>query len=640
MLKILTVMPDAKMAELFQEMFRSGGETIYDNYYKNENFLLESVVISHEDIPELKIDVDAVVSRGMMAYELRSKFSDIPVVEIPITGNDIIRSIKALMNDDYNSKSIEIAAIGSTNMIMGIEEMDALPNITIKAYLVESYKGIEQAVLKAAEDGFKYLIGGPISCSIANKLGIHSATLNSSKDGVRHAINEVKRSAYINRISKQKAIRYETILQNTSDGIIAIDTEGKITILNPIARKLLGLSEENYTNASVENITSDEYFNKFLCEDTKITDHIIKYENKYLSCNRIPMFLHNEKTGVVITLQDVEKISNTEQHFRKNIYYKGHVAKYTLYDIIGNSTPIVEMITLAKKYSVVDSSILLVGKTGTGKEMLAQGIHNYSKRSSEPFVAINCAAIPANLLESELFGYVEGAFSGAGKKGKMGLFEVAHGGTIFLDEITELPYELQARLLRVIQEKEVMRLGSDKIFKVDVRILSACNRDLTELVRKNQFREDLYYRINTLRIDLPPLSERKEDIPLIVDSIIDELKKKTGKDQLKVSDETMRILMGNEWPGNVRELLNCCERLAVLSEDGFIKPEHYFESIQSKNEVSDIEKLHSLMVKDKDEEKEKIIKALLACEGRKQDAAEMLNMSRSTLWRKLKEYNL
>ena len=243
------------------------------------------------------------------------------------------------------------------------------------------------------------------------------------------------------------------------------------------------------------------------------------------------------------------------------------MARHHFGDIIGRSDRIRETIQVARKFSEVDSNALIVGKSGTGKEIFAQSIHNASKRKHEPFVAINCAAIPENLLESELFGYVEGAFTGAVKKGKTGLIELAHRGTLFLDEIGELPLSLQGRLLRVLQEKELMRLGHDRIISVDVRIISATNKDLSDLVEKGKFREDLYYRLDVLKIQLPTLDERKEDIPLLAQSFIDEyVRNAVDGQKCAITDEAKKRLMELTWKGNIRELKNACERLAVLCE--------------------------------------------------------------------------
>lgn len=236
----------------------------------------------------------------------------------------------------------------------------------------------------------------------------------------------------------------------------------------------------------------------------------------------------------MVAFQDVTRIQEMEGKFYRKIHLRGHVAKYTFDDILFQSSEIKRTIETAQRYSEVDSNILIIGETGTGKEIFAQSIHNHSNRKNNPFVAINCAALPENLLESELFGYAEGAFTGAMKGGKQGFFELAHRGTIFLDEIGEISPKMQSRSLRVLQEREIMRIGDDKVIPVDVRILSATNKDLMQMVKSNDFREDLYYRLSVLDLVLPPLRERREDIPLLVNAFIQ--KGLSDQKQIKITD--------------------------------------------------------------------------------------------------------
>lgn len=241
-------------------------------------------------------------------------------------------------------------------------------------------------------------------------------------------------------------------------------------------------------------------------------------------------------------------------------YLRGHIAKHYFDDIIHESEVVKRTIDIAKSYSDVDSNILIIGETGTGKEMYSQSIHNHSSRKNKPFVAINCAALPESLLESELFGYAEGAFTGAMKGGKQGIFELAHQGTLFLDEIGEISPSLQSRLLRVLQEREVMRIGDDKVIPVDVRIIAATNKNLLEMVKNNEFREDLYYRLSVLDLHLPSLREYKDDIPLLVHHFVRSF---TKNEPVQITDEAMERLKQEQWEGNIRQLQNFCELMLV-----------------------------------------------------------------------------
>ena len=285
--------------------------------------------------------------------------------------------------------------------------------------------------------------------------------------------------------------------------------------------------------------------------------HIPYVVNKYGVYNE-----ENELAGVVLFFQKYMEMEKTRNKLRSKMIPKGHEARYTMDSILGKSAVIGELKNIAHKMAESSSTVLITGESGTGKEVFAQAIHNASSRKNMPFIAVNCSALAASLLESELFGYEEGAFTGARKGGKIGLFEMADKGTWFLDEIGEIPFELQAKLLRVLMEREVMRIGGTDLIRVDVRIIAATNKNLLELTREGKFREDLYYRINVLPLPLPPLRERKEDIPMLAQAFLQEF----GADKA-LSGKVLRILRGYDWPGNIRELHNCIEYMYQLSDD-------------------------------------------------------------------------
>jgi len=276
----------------------------------------------------------------------------------------------------------------------------------------------------------------------------------------------------------------------------------------------------------------------------------------------MPIIEDNANNGIIITFKDLSEIMEMENIVRVNLFKKGHTAKYRFSDIVGKSKNMSETIEIAKKLSRSNSTLLLTGESGTGKELFAHSIHNASKQQYGPFVAANFAALTESLLESELFGYEEGAFTGARKGGHAGLFEQAHKGTIFLDEIGDASPRIQARLLRVLQEKEVLRVGGTKIIPIDVRVIASTNKDLHKLVQKGDFREDLYYRLNVLPINIPPLRERKSDIPLLIKMF---LKKFPNGSEMVISNEVMAKFLEYDWPGNVRELENVIEYLYNLA---------------------------------------------------------------------------
>jgi transcriptional regulator with PAS, ATPase and Fis domain len=301
-----------------------------------------------------------------------------------------------------------------------------------------------------------------------------------------------------------------------------------------------------------------------------------------------------------------------------------------------------DLICRARKYAELDSTtVLILGETGTGKELFAHSIHNESPRAKGPFVAINCAALPENLLESELFGYAEGAFTGARRGGKIGLFEMAHMGTIFLDEIGDMPLNLQSRLLRVIQEKEVMRIGDDRVIPVDVRIIASTNRNLEEDIEKGAFRRDLFYRLNVLKLIIPPLRERKEDIPLLVDLFVEKYSARLGKKVRGITQKARDLLMNLDYPGNVRELKGIIERAVAFAESEYIEEADLGISNQAAKQSDaisrDIFKVNFTL---KEIEIMAIKEALAKTQNNISGAARLLGVDRTTIWRKIKESGL
>jgi len=315
-------------------------------------------------------------------------------------------------------------------------------------------------------------------------------------------------------------------------------------------------------------------------------------------------------------------------------------AKELFPGIIGQSRIMRGVFTQIIKVAPTDSTVLILGESGTGKELVAAGIYEHSLRKGKPFIKINCVAIPESLLESELFGYEKGAFTGATSQ-KIGKFEQADGGMIFLDEIGDMPLTTQAKLLRVLQEKEFERLGGNRTIKVDVRFIIATNKNLPEMVKLGQFREDLYYRINVFSIDLPPLRERREDIPYLIDHFLIQSPKK-----VQVSTQSLQILMGYLWPGNVRELQNTIERAAVLTETGIIEPSNLPANITGAMAVDPAFKektpVDSITIDDRLDEIEKglIIEALTRTNGVQVKAAEILGINQRSLWHRIKKHSI
>lgn len=427
----------------------------------------------------------------------------------------------------------------------------------------------------------------------------------------------------------------EATTNNMKEGILIIDTEGKIIKANDQLKKFLCLGQ-----SQLEGKKIDEFFtNKSIISNKPVyvqnQELHLKIEPSrnvhHVMIDKIPIYKDSHWIGSMIMMKKIEKV----RQFVNRL--SGNQAKITFDDIIGQHPHFIQKLNEAKLAAATDSNVLILGESGTGKEMLAQAIHNASKRKNKPFIAINCGGIPRDLLGSELFGYVEGAFTGAKKGGSAGKFELADGGTLFLDEIGEMSLEMQVLLLRVIQEKEVMRIGGHKVIPVDVRIIAATNKNLREEVQKGSFREDLFFRLNVMPIILPSLQERKEDIPLLVKYFISKLCNKLNKPFPEIRPDFLQALIQYDWPGNIRELQNILERTLNRNTKPILSakdlPEELFQPFlsQAKEEME----IHKDDIK-----KRSLIRALHLFNGNVTKAAEHLGISRSTFYRQMKKYKI
>ncbi|TCP28775.1 PAS domain S-box-containing protein [Scopulibacillus darangshiensis] len=425
----------------------------------------------------------------------------------------------------------------------------------------------------------------------------------------------------------------QAIIDSSHDGIIVIDKETRVCLANQHATRLLGLPAHIVGSKLTEFIPNTDLLRILQTGKTEFGDIATELNHK-LIINRLPILENGEVIGVVSNFKEIHNIQKMEMKIRKQLHQSGLEARHQLSNIVGSSDRLEECRILANKFAKTEATVMILGESGTGKEWFSQGIHLSSSRAAGPFVAINCAALPESLLESELFGYEEGTFTGAAKGGKMGLFELAHGGTIFLDEIGEMPLQIQAMLLRTIEEREIRRVGGQKVVPVDVRIIVATNRDLETMVEEGAFRKDLYYRLNVLTLELPLLCERLSDIPELVDSFLREFNEKSSKKIDAISQDVLTLFQQYHWPGNVRELKNVVERMVLLTEEGTLtmKDAHFFKKKVDKSAVRN-PALPDL-------EKQAIISALKEEKGNKTKAAERLGFDRSTLWRKIKKYNI
>ncbi|MBW2038173.1 MAG: sigma 54-interacting transcriptional regulator [Deltaproteobacteria bacterium] len=422
------------------------------------------------------------------------------------------------------------------------------------------------------------------------------------------------------------------ILDSIPDGVLTVDNEWRITSFNKSAERITGFSKQEAIGQYCYEI-----FRTNVCMDScalretmQTGQNIVNKEINILdkSNQEIPVsistaVLQNEKgeiIGGVETFRDLSLIKEMDKEIHE---------KYSFHDIISKHPSIVNIFRILPDIARSEATVLIQGESGTGKELFAQAIHNLSLRSEGPLVKVNCGALPETLLESELFGYLKGAFTDA-KRDKPGRFKLAEEGTIFLDEIGDIPPGIQAKLLRVLESKEYEPLGGTSTIKADVRVVAATNKDLQRLVRLGQFREDLYYRLNVVKIELPSLKERRTDIPLLTEHFIKKFNKKTGKEIHGVSDEVMNVLMNYSYPGNIRELENIIEHAFILCKGSQIQWEHLPSYLR--DQKVPVAKKRSI----KEMEEEHILHALQKCGGNMTKTARELGIHRTTLWRKLR----
>lgn len=480
------------------------------------------------------------------------------------------------------------------------------------------------------------------ACPIHDEDGKILGCINMSGnyyDAHSHTLAIVTAAAH--SIQKQLALTISYNLLNRtfdsiSEGMIVIDENMKVKKVNGRALEILNISLKDAMELEVKSVLKDINICKLLHGKRMLNnlecDFYIKNNRIKCVANISEMMGNKKSVGNIITFTEAK---NVHSLVNKVIGYK---AKYKFEDIITENKKMKTMIEFAKKAAKSDCNILIEGESGTGKELIAQSIHSYSNRSKGPFVAVNCASIPRELVESELFGYERGAFTGAAKEGHPGKFELADGGTIFLDEIGELPLDIQSKLLRVLDNEKITRVGGTYEKQLDVRVIGATNRILEKEILKKHFREDLYYRLSVMNVKTIPLKERQEDIAVLVKHFIKELNKKSGKNNNIVSEKYLDELKHHKWQGNVRELRNRVERDYYLNEGNFLESNisNYDYEVESYNEIKEEREIIPMQSL----EKKAIEDAISQCDGNIAKASKLLNISRATFYRKIKKYDI
>ncbi len=535
-----------------------------------------------------------------------------------------------------------IAFFSYDPMSSDILQMCEMLEVQTKNYIFKSFADCRGCVERALKDGAVFSVGGAWTDPWAKRLGLPHVIVENSVETILNALGSATqlRRVQVEEAEKQCLFKtqsemYQAVLDFTHDAILAIDENGRIQVLNPPAERIMGCRAADSVGQPVEAVLPNTLLPDVLESGEKQLDQIMQIHQTLCNTNRIPILVDGQRRGVVATFQDVKQLQNSEQKIRLKLHEKGLVAKYAFNDILGDSPAIRSTIQIARSYAASRASVLILGETGTGKELFAQSIHNASDRRDGPFVAINCAAVSNSLLESELFGYEAGSFTGASRGGREGVFELAHGGTLFLDEIGEIPRETQVELLRVLQEKEIRRVGGSRVIPVDVRIIAATNKDLLQETVEGRFREDLYYRLDVLDLKLPPLRERGDDVKILGLHLFRQLP--GGKDPIMQSQFLYLLEQAGpyQWYGNIRELQNFVERANILMRNAGA----------SSVTVSDILRRRAEPAPEPCQETESrdrraIEAALHNHPGSMADAARSLGCSRQTLWRKMKKYGI
>ncbi|TFY87397.1 propionate catabolism operon regulatory protein PrpR [Pseudomonas kairouanensis] len=586
---------------------------------------------------EARGDIDAIICSGATSEYLRRHITT-TVLSIRMGEYDLIRAL-----DLARARATRVGILSFQQGHPILATLSSLFTVDIRQLTYTRYEEARQQVQRLIEDGYRVVVGSSTAVELAEACGVQGV-LALNADTVRRSMEDalaVCRSRQDSLIQQQ---RLNAVLRNLSDDVIAVDAAGLVQSLNPRMAALLDISSEWARERPLADVMAGLDISSVLAGGEGEENRIVKVGNRTLAANITPLVEQGKTEGAVITCQETNAIQRADRRIRSQAKPRQFTARYRFEQILGDNPGFRAMLDLARRYAGADATVLIRGESGTGKELLAQSIHNASPRQSGPFVAINCAAFPETLLESELFGYEEGAFTGARKGGKAGLIENAHTGTLFLDEIGDMPVTLQTRLLRVLQEREVLRLGAAEPTPVDIRVIAATHRDLVSRIEEGSFREDLYYRLNILRLSIPPLRQRSEDVAMLSSAILARLPHATldtGASQ-KLLERLLPQLQRYDWPGNIRELENLVERAALSANalqarDSHLELHTLFSELFATRPGAPAEAgAQDLRSLSRSHERERVRQTLEQCGGDMDAAARRLGISRTTLWRRLR----
>ena len=587
-------------------------------------------------------DFEVFISHGGTAAVIRQMLKK-PVVEVNIRASDLLQAYRRAAG--YGNPIVLMAY--ESEVMRQLEAVAGLfpdtPCRSLSYGSKEEYENIERKLGRL--EGHTILGVGSCVRRISEKNRCPYVQIVSQPEDVFEAVSSARKILELGMREKTRNHRLSTIINCSNEGILVFNKEGRIILANAIAESRIG-GDGPLVGERVDGPATPEFVRLLYGDAKPLREGFVKTGGSDFFCSRLSVDVNGEKEELIVKFQRVRDIQSIEMKARLQLVDKGLVARNTFESLIGDSPALRETVTRARQFSRSSASVLLEGETGTGKELFVQGIHNESPCAGGPFVAINCAALPESLLESELFGYEGGAFTGARKGGKPGLFEMAHNGSIFLDEISEISPSIQARLLRVLQEREILRIGGDRVINVNIRVVAATNKNLYRQVLDGHFRQDLYFRISPLKLRIPPLRERKSDIPALVAHFLRLLNAKYGTQVEPLSAAGLQRLQGYGWPGNIRELEFFVEKIVVLSDgtrdaDALVAgllEEHVREhAVEAEPDgLSDIRVPIGSMKFMQDS----IIDTLLKhTGGNKKLVAEILDISRVTIWNRMKARN-
>ena len=580
--------------------------------------------------------VDVLVAAGSNGAYLRDH-ADLPVV---VVGASTVDALAALVQ--ARRASPRIGVVNFIRVVPGLEQARDILDFEEIAQL--PYVSPEEArahVGDLAARGFEVIVGpGPV-CDLAEQAGLKAVLLYGA-DSLSIAVQQAADIAQIARAEAARRQHLQRVVDQMEVAIAAVDADERVVSVNPMMQRLLGISEADALGRPLSSLAPQLGLDRVIESGAAEHDSVERLGSSTVVASRIPLRERGVPQGAVLACHDATLVERLDQRLRSRHRPRRFETRYSLDGLLGDSPAIRDVRELAERYAGTDATVLVTGESGTGKELVAQGIHAASRRAKHPFVAINCAAFPEALLESELFGYEEGAFTGSRRGGRPGLFEAAHLGTIFLDEIGDLPVMLQTRLLRVLQERQVLRLGSNDPTPVDVRVVAATHRDLRQAIAAGQFRSDLYFRLHILPLHIPALRERPGDIAVIASEL---LKRALARHGVPGAHARALALVRPHleryaWPGNVRELENVLERLALLFSTGappkeqieaklrLVLPELHATPLAAPPHATRRE-LREL------QEAAEVRRVLTECGGNVSEAARRLGIGRSTIYRKL-----